>query len=146
MSDSSANAYLRTRVLTASPEQLRLMLLDGAIRFLRQGRDGLAARNYEQSFDGFTKGRAIILELTNSMRHEVAPDLCARLHGLYMFIYQLTIEASLEKDLAKADRAISMLEFERETWDLAIQQLQAERASNAQDAAAPARTALSIHA
>lgn len=146
MSDSSANAYLRTRVLTASPEQLRLMLLDGAIRFLRQGRDGLAARNYEQSFDGFTKGRAIILELTNSMRHEVAPDLCARLHGLYMFIYQLTIEASLEKDLAKADRAISMLEFERETWDLAIQQLQAERATSAQEAAAPARTALSIHA
>lgn len=146
MSDSSANAYLRTRVLTASPEQLRLMLLDGAIRFLRQGRDGLAARNYEQSFDGFTKGRAIILELTNSMRHEVAPELCARLHGLYMFIYQLTIEASLEKDLAKADRAISMLEFERETWDLAIQQLQAERASSAPEAAAPARTALSIHA
>lgn len=146
MSDSSANAYLRTRVLTASPEQLRLMLLDGAIRFLRQGRDGLAARNYEQSFDGFTKGRAIILELTNSMRHEVAPDLCARLHGLYMFIYQLTIEASLEKDLAKADRAISMLEFERETWDLAIQQLHAERASSAPEAAAPARTALSIHA
>ena len=29
----TSNAYLRTKVMTASPEELRLMLLDGAIRF-----------------------------------------------------------------------------------------------------------------
>ena len=42
-----ATTYLRTQVLTASPEKLRLMLLDGAIRFTRQGRDGILAKDHE---------------------------------------------------------------------------------------------------
>lgn len=147
IADTSTNAYLRTRILTASPEQLRSLLLDGAVKFLHQAREGLAGKNFETSYDGFTKCRAILLELTNSMRHDAAPDLCARLHGLYMFIYQLTIEASLEKDLDKTDKAIQMLEFERETWQLALKQLLNERLADAAEAPqAPARAALSIHA
>ena len=35
------NEYLRTRVLTASPEELRLMLLDGALKYAMQAREGL---------------------------------------------------------------------------------------------------------
>ena len=31
----AAQQYLRTKVLTATPEQLQLMLYDGAIRFLK---------------------------------------------------------------------------------------------------------------
>lgn len=125
--ETSVNAYLRTRVLTASPEQLRLMLLDGAIRFLRQGRDGLARKDFEASFDGMSKSRNIVIELMNSMKPEVAPELCAKVHGLYMYIYQTMVEAGLEKDLAKADKAIEMLEYERETWLLTMDRVAAER-------------------
>jgi len=125
--DTSANAYLRTQVLTASPEQLRLMLLDGAIRFLRQGRTGLAEKNFEASYDGFTKCRNIIIELMNSMRPELDPDLCANVHSLYIFIYQTTVEASIEKDVGKADKALEMLNFERDTWTLAMTRLADER-------------------
>ena len=154
MTDSTASAYLRTRVLTASPEQLRQKLLEGAVKYLRQAREGLEAKNFEASYDGFSKCRNIVIELMNSMRHEVAPDLCAKVHGLYVFIYQIIVEAGLEKDIGKTDRAIQMLEFERETWQLAIQQLLDERlAGNGETAtdeaapvAAPARTALSIQA
>ena len=141
--NTSVNAYLRTQVLTASPEQLRLMLLDGAIRFIRQGRAGLAEKNFEASYDGFTKCRSILIELLNSMRPDVDPDLCARVSGLYTFIYQVTVEASLEKDIAKADKAIQMLDFERETWVLAMDKLTEERRREASGdgEAAPAATA-----
>ncbi|MDB5290844.1 MAG: Flagellar protein FliS, partial [Phycisphaerales bacterium] len=36
MNPQAAQNYLRTRVLTATPEQLQMMLYDGAIRFAEQ--------------------------------------------------------------------------------------------------------------
>lgn len=140
--DTTASAYLRTRVLTATPEQLRLMLLEGGARFLRQGRDGLAAKDYAQSFDGFSKARNIIIELMNSMRPDVAPELCAKVHGLYVYIYQLVVEAGLERDIAKADKAVELLEYECETWKLAMQKLAEERGRTSPTA--PASSAASI--
>ena len=88
-----ANAYLQTKVLTASPEELRLMLLDGAIKFCRQGREGLAARNYEASYNGFTRCRAILVELITSMRTDVDPDLCGKVSSLYTFMIRELLEA-----------------------------------------------------
>ena len=35
---NGSQAYLKTKVLTASPAELRLMLIDGAIRFSEQAR------------------------------------------------------------------------------------------------------------
>ena len=46
---ATINPYLRNQVLTASPEQLRLMLYDGALRFMRAGKVGLAEKNYDIS-------------------------------------------------------------------------------------------------
>lgn len=123
------NAYLRTRVLTASPEQLRLMLLEGAIRFARAGREGLVVKNYETSYDGFSKCRNIIIELMNSMKPEVDPELCQRVNALYTFLYVHLTEASLEKDAHKADEVIELLEYEKQTWVLLMDKLAGERAS-----------------
>ncbi len=120
MSTENAAAYLRTQVTTASPEQLRLMLLDGAIRFARQGRDGITKKNHEQVFEGFSRSRNIVLELTNT-KPDIDPTLRSRINGLYTFIYMQLVDASFERDLGKADKAIELLEYERETWVLAMQ-------------------------
>lgn len=133
---TSANAYLRTKVLSAPPEELRLMLLDGAVRFCRQGRDGIASKNWEASFNGFSKCRNIIMELMTSMRPEIDPDLCARLMGLYTYLYNQIIEAAHEKSVEKADKVITLLEYERETWVMLIEKLKSERASFDQGRAA----------
>ena len=129
--DGSAIAYLRTKVLTASPEQLRLMLLDGAIKFLKQGREGLERKDYEASYNGFSQCRNIILELTHSMRPEIAPDLCQRVQALYTYLYVQLVEASHEKDAAKAGKVLELLEYERETWIMAMEKAAAERAAEA---------------
>jgi flagellar secretion chaperone FliS len=127
MTNENAAAYLRTKVLTASPEELRLLLFDGALRFIRQGRDGLVRKDYEAVFTGFTKCRNIILELMNSVREDLDPVLKSRINGVYTFMYVQLIEASFEKDVAKADKVISLLEYERETWILAMQKAAEER-------------------
>ena len=122
-----ANAYLRTKVLTASPEELRLMLLDGAIKFARQGRDGLTTRNYEASYNGVSQCRNIVLELLTSIRPDPDPDLASRIRAVYTFMYTELVNASMEKSVEKIDSVIKLLEYERETWVLLMQKLAEER-------------------
>lgn len=124
---TNANAYLRTRVLTASPEELRLMLLEGAVKFLRQGREAMAQSKHEAAFTGLTQGRDIVFELMTTIREDVDPELAANAKALYAFIYRTIVEGGHEKDPVRIDKAIELLEFERETWVMLMQRLAEER-------------------
>jgi flagellar protein FliS len=127
MSTDTATAYLRTQVLTAPPEQLRLMLLEGAIKFARQGRDAIDRKDYEGIYLGFSRARNIVMELMNSVGPGVDPALKANIEAVYMFIYTQLVDAGFERDGAKADKALERLEYERETWVMAIEKARAER-------------------
>lgn len=135
--DRTANAYLRTRVLTAPPEELRLMLLEGAVKFATQGREGLASRNFEASFNGITQCRDIIVELITTVRDEVNPEMADRVRSLYMYIYSELNQASMEKDVGRLDKVITLIEYERETWELLLRKLAEERAAGAAPGAEP---------
>lgn len=124
---AAADKYLETKVLSASPAELRLMLLDGAIKFCRQGREGLASKNYEQMYNGFTRTRAILVELMNTMKPEPDRELYDRLHSLYMFMITHLLESSLEKDVSKADKVIDLIQYDRETWALLMQKNASEQ-------------------
>jgi len=128
---ATANAYLKTKVMTASPEELRLMLLDGAIKFARQGRDGLAARDFEAAFEGVTSCRSIVIELMTNVRDDVDPQLCERVRTVYGFIFQELTVAGFRKEPQRLDRVIELLEYERETWVLLMDKLSEERAEAA---------------
>jgi flagellar protein FliS len=123
--------------MTAGPEELRQLLLEGAIRFLRQGIDGLNAKNYEQSFSGISQSRAIVMELMTSVRADQAPELAERVQSLYSFMYTELVEASFSKDVARLSKVLDLLEFERETWAMAMDRLRRERAQEGR--ADPAR-------
>ena len=127
---TTANAYLRTRVMTASPEELRLLLLEGALRFATQAREGLEKKDAEGAFSGFTQCRAIIMELINTIRPEHDPELAERVRSLYMYLYAELVAASTDKDIPRLDKAIALLEYERETWVLLMGQLADERKNN----------------
>lgn len=135
------NPYLRTQVLTARPQELRLMLYDGAIRFARRGREGLGQSDFEQVYEGFSRAKRIVLELNNSLDHAASPELCKRLSGLYTYIYRLLVEGNMHKDLAQIDEAIELLEYERDTWRMLIDKLGSDDSTDADaDAAASAST------
>jgi flagellar protein FliS len=123
MNQQAANNYLRTKVLTATPEQLQLMLYDGAIRFAEQSRVALEQKNYEQSYNALSRAQRIIAELSASLKHEVAPDLCGKLSSLYNFIYRKLVEANIEHKLDALNEALNILRYQRETWLLLLDKL-----------------------
>ena len=57
MNNQVAQNYLRTKIFTATPEQLQLMLYDGAIRFSEQARVALQKKDFETSFNCLTRTR-----------------------------------------------------------------------------------------
>lgn len=122
------NEYLKTKVLTASPEELQLMLYDGAIRFCEQARIAIENQEIENSYNLIVRAENIILEMTNSMKEEIAPETCANMRRLYIYCYEQLIEANIQKKVESLDNALKVLRHLRETWVLLMEKIVAERA------------------
>jgi flagellar protein FliS len=131
MNARAGNQYLQDAVLTATPEQLQLMLYDGAIRFATQARDALQAKDIERTHNLLTKAQRIVVEMQTSLRPEVAPEICSQMAGLYTFVYRRLVDANLQKDLVALDEALQILNHVRQTWLLLMDSLQQERAGAA---------------
>src|ERR1700761_8920232 len=124
--------YLKTKVMTASPEMLTLMLWDGAIRFAEQGKEAILKKEIEGSYKSLLRSQKIIAELIANLRHKVDPDLCGKLAGLYNFIYRRLVEANMSKEAKLGDDALEIMRHQRDTWALLMDKLSKERANEAQ--------------
>jgi flagellar secretion chaperone FliS len=131
MTAQAANQYLRTKVLTATPEQLQMMLFDGALRFCEQARVALTAKNFEEGYNLISRVQKILLELSCSLKHDILPDLCGKLAALYNYAYRKLIEANVRHDLASLDQTIAILKYQRETWVMLLDQLGRQKAAAA---------------
>lgn len=138
MSAPGLHPYLRDAVLTASPEQLHLMLYDGALRFATQARDALERRDYEGSYNKLSRAQAIVNEMEAGLRPEVNAELCERMAATYNFIYRKLVEANVNKSVESLDNAVKVLLIERETWSLLVRKI-----SDARTPAATARASAS---
>ncbi|MFK7789264.1 MAG: flagellar export chaperone FliS [Phycisphaeraceae bacterium] len=127
---TNANPYLRNQVLSAKPEELRLMLFDGAIRFLNNGRKGLENKNFDVSYTNISKAQKIVLELSSSLNRNVMPEVTEKLSALYTFIYRLLVDASTTREAKHLDEAIRLLKYERETWAMLIEKATQQPASS----------------
>ena len=112
--------YLQVQVKTASKEQLLLMLLDGAVRFIEVGRDHMARGNREAKSELLLKAQNIILELIQSLNPAVGEALYKNLIGLYKFIYRRLVEGNLRNDAVLLDEGLKILLNVRETWRQAV--------------------------
>lgn len=129
MNAQLANNYLRTRVLTATPEQLQMMLYDGALRFCEQARAALDEKNWELSCTLISRAQKIITELNCSLKHDADPDLCGRLASLYNYAYRKLIEANVEHKIDALNEALTILRYQRETWAMLLDQLGRQKAA-----------------
>lgn len=120
MTATIPNPYLRDAVLTATPEQLQLMLYDGAIRFALQARDAIDKKDYETMYLRLTRSQNIVLEMLNGLNHDINPQLCGRMAAIYNFIYRKLIDACVHRNTEEIDDAVRLLRMERETWQLLV--------------------------
>lgn len=114
------NQYKNNQVTTASPEQIMIMLYDGAIRFLAQAMQGIEDGNIEQKNHGIQKAMAIVMEFRNTLDHDIGGEIAANLDALYDYMIREMIQANIKKDLQILRKVHSMLSELRDTWKEAI--------------------------
>ena len=112
---ASPQAYRESSVLTASPEQLVVMLYDGDGRFLRQAEAALAEGAYEHAHDRLNRGEAIIDELLATLDMSVG-EIAERLQALYLFFKEHLMGARLNQDAAKIDEVARLMRELRSAW------------------------------
>ena len=120
MASAADNPYLRDAVMTATAEQLQLMLYDGAIRYATQARDALTAKNFEEAYDLLARAQAIIVEMQSGLNYEVNRELCERVGAIYGFLYRKLVDANVNHDVVAIDDALKVLRIERETWQILV--------------------------
>jgi flagellar protein FliS len=113
---NARQAYAESAVLTASPEQLVVMLYDGAVRFLRQSAEAMRVGQLEQSRNKMRRGEAIIDELNNCLDMSYG-DVPSRLRSIYLFCKRHLIQANVQSDPAAIDTVVRLLGELRDSWD-----------------------------
>jgi len=122
MDQHARDAYLEAQVLTAPPQKLRLMLIDGAIRFARQALRHWEQQQLELAVEALVRCRAIVAELLASIDIEASP-LTRRVAALYAFLYRQLTTAHAEHDRRRVEEVIEVLTVDRETWWLLCERL-----------------------
>ncbi len=120
MNTYNVNQYQQNQVSTASPEQILLMLYDGAIRFTRQAIKGIEGSNHALKGYGISKALAIIVEFSNSLDHEIGGQIAEDLDGLYHFMMRELSNANLHNDVEKLANVEKLLMDLRQTWGEAV--------------------------
>jgi flagellar secretion chaperone FliS len=93
------------------------MLLEGALRFGRQAADALARGDELAASAPLMRVVEIVGELLAGVRGKES-ELNDRLARFYWFIFQRVSDAKINSHPGKLAEAMSLLEFERETWQL----------------------------
>jgi flagellar protein FliS len=130
MFHNSHDAYLESRVLSATPLELVHLLYQSAIGAVQDARHYLADGRIVERSRAISKACAILTELSAALNREAGGELAGRLAGLYDYMQRKLLEGNLQQSDAPFGEVLSLLATLGEAW--------AEVSKPAAQAAAPA--------
>ena len=104
------NAYQTVQVTTVDRGRLLLMMYEGAIKFLKQAKQGVEANDIPKFARFLSKGQAIIAELMNTLDFEKGGQIAKDLDRLYDFMLFYLTEANLYRDPKRIQKTIELIE------------------------------------
>lgn len=107
-------AYADSKVATATPAELTLMLYDGAIKFCNIAIMALEEKDLEKAHNNIIKVENIISEFQITLNHKypVAKDFDA----VYKYLKERLVEANVKKDKEVLEEVLEHLRTMRDTW------------------------------
>ncbi len=107
-------AYNNSKILTASPAELTLMLYDGAIKFTNIAIMAIEKKDIEKAHNNIIKTERIILEFQATLddKYPVAKDFDA----VYSYLIRRLREANVKKDAEILEEVLKHLRTMRDTW------------------------------
>ena len=106
--------YSNSKILTASPAELILMLYEGAIKFCNKAIVAIDAKDIPKAHTNIVKAQKIIdhLRMTLDMSYSVAQDF----DNIYAYVAKRLVEANVSKDKEILEEVCTHLRSVRDTW------------------------------
>lgn len=121
-----ANVYKNQQIMTASPEELTLMLYNGAIRFVTESLQAIDQNDTPKAHNANLRAQEIVREFrdTLDMQYEISKGY----DQLYEYIEYRLVQGNLQKDKTQLEEAKGMLIELRDTWYQAMKLARGQRA------------------
>lgn len=106
--------YNNSKILSASPAELTLMLYEGAIKFCNIAEVSIEHHDIQKSHTNIVKAQRIIdyLRQTLDMKYPVAKDF----ENIYEYLSHRLVEANIKKDAEILKEVNEHLHSVRDTW------------------------------
>lgn len=118
--ERASQAYTQSAVLSASPEQLVVMLYDGAIRFLNQAQLAMQQEKKEIARERLLRAEDIINELNNSLDVQSGGEIADSLRSLYLWMKRQIMQSLIQQDPEPLSECLQQLLELREAWSSAL--------------------------
>lgn len=116
---NNSDQYLEQKVMAASPQELTLMLYEGAIKFIKQAKIYNDDQLIEKTSNAILRVEAIYSELRATLNPEF--DISEELDKLYEYVIHRLAEANISKDNSILDEVLTMSIDFRDTWKEAME-------------------------
>lgn len=125
MTQNPLAAYRETRIRTAGPGQLVVMLYEEAVKQCDRAIDFLDTdlkrkpANIEKVNQAICKVQDIVTELMASLDFEAGGDIARDLFSLYVYFNRELTEANIAKDIARVKAVRAMIADLASAWSVA---------------------------
>jgi flagellar protein FliS len=113
---SAATMYQHNQVTNADPVQLIMLLYNGALFRIAQGRQRLEEKNPLHAGLAVSKAQAIVGELRQSLNPKEGGEIAKNLDRLYTYLHELMVKAMVENRIEPLDEAAKLLTELRAAW------------------------------
>lgn len=110
--------YQQNSIMTASKEELTLMLYNGAIKFIKQAKLFIEDKDIQNAHTSLVKAQNIISELNITLNMDI--EISKNLRSIYDFVLNRLTEANIRKDTKILDEVLPLIEDLRDTWSEAM--------------------------
>lgn len=130
MTYAGYSAYNRISTTLDSKEMILVKLLDGAVRFLKAARSGLAAGNSKTKGENISKAIAIIAELDKALDRGQGGNLAINLSKLYPYMLFRLTDGNFRNDDRLLEEVEGLLLNLKEGFREAFRQMSVEVVSD----------------
>ncbi len=110
--------YKQNSVMTASPQELTLMLYNGALKFIGLSKIHIEKKDIPKANESIIRAQDIIQELNITLNMDY--EMSTGLRSIYTYILEVLVDANISKEIKYLDEAAEMVTELRDTWKEAI--------------------------
>lgn len=114
--NNAYNAYKQNSINYASKDQLLLMLVDGAVKYAKVGRQAILDKDVKKAHTNLIRTQDIFFELMATLDVEQAGEWGLKIMSIYQFIVDRLGQANIKKSIEIMDELIPLIEEVRDIW------------------------------